>query len=173
MNKLILFLGLMAVILYSCGEQVTPVRELKHYPVDDLENLLTSEAVEIDTAVSYDGNGALQITTRDTTVINLYRTGDIDIEKARLSYQAHLRTRNLDGNAYLEMWCIFPEKGRYFSRGLRDPLTGDTDWTQKEIFFHLQENENPDSVEFNLVINGAGTVWIDDIHIMRKPLGKL
>lgn len=157
----------------ACGEQVSPVRELKHYPLDNLDDLLTSENVELDTSVTADGNGALKITADDTTVVKLYKTGDVDIENARLVYQAQLRTRDLQGNAYLEMWCVFPEKGRYFSRGLQNPITGDTDWTQRAILFNLKEGENPDSVEFNLVINGPGTVWIDDIRMMRRPLGRL
>ena len=157
----------------ACGEQASPVRELKHYPVDNLDNLITSENVQLDTAVTADGNGALKITAKDTTVVKLYKTGDIDIENARLVYRAQLRSRDLTGNTYLEMWCVFPEKGRYFSRGLQNPLSGDTDWTQRSILFNLKEGENPDSVEFNLVINGEGSVWIDDIHVMRRPLGRL
>ena len=43
----------------------------------------------------------------------------------------------------------------------------------KGVTFNLKEGENPDSVEFNLVINGEGSVWIDDIHVMRRPLGRL
>ncbi|MDZ7725154.1 MAG: hypothetical protein U5R06_20640 [candidate division KSB1 bacterium] len=173
MRKYLYCIVTVLTLSFACGEQASPVRELKHYPVDNLDNLLTSENVELDTSVTADGNGALRVTVEDTTVVPLYKAGDIDVENARLVYQAQLRTRDLQGNCYLEMWCVFPEKGRYFSRGLQNPLTGDTDWVQRAILFNLKEGENPDSVEFNLVVNGQGTVWIDDIRVIRRPLGRL
>lgn len=36
--------------------------------------------------------------------------------------------------------------------------------------FFLQKGENPDNVKLNLVIEGKGTVWIDDIHLYKGPL---
>ena len=33
-----------------------------------------------------------------------------------------------------------------------------------------KEGENPDNVKLNLVINGKGTAWIDDIRVLKGPL---
>ena len=104
------------------------------------------------------------------TVIRLFEVGDLDVEKARLIYRARLRTKNVDGQVYLEMWCHFPGKGEFFSRGLQTPLTGTTDWTTEETPFFLKQGENPDNVKLNLVINGTGTAWVDDIRLLRAPL---
>jgi hypothetical protein len=68
------------------------------------------------------------------------------------------------------MWCYFPGKGEFFSRGLQTALTGSSDWTTQETFFFLKKGENPDNVKLNLVINGKGTAWIDDIHLLKGPL---
>jgi hypothetical protein len=65
------------------------------------------------------------------------------------------------------MWCHFPGKGDFFSRGLQTPLTGTTNWTTEETPFFLQKEENPDNVKLNLVINSKGTAWIDDIRILK------
>jgi hypothetical protein len=30
--------------------------------------------------------------------------------------------------------------------------------------------ENPDNVKLNFVVNGTGTIWIDDIRLLKGPL---
>jgi hypothetical protein len=85
-------------------------------------------------------------------------------------YQARVRTENIDGQVYLEMWCHFPGRGEYFSRGLQSPLTGTKDWITIETPFFMRKGEKPDYVKLNLVINGKGTAWIDDIRLIKGPL---
>jgi len=87
-----------------------------------------------------------------------------------LIYQARVRTEGIEGQVFLEMWCHFPGKGDFFSRGLQTPLTGTTNWTTEEIPFFLKKGENPDNVKLNLVINGKGTAWIDDIRLLKGSL---
>ena len=161
----------MVLILLSCSNPSKQVVELRHFPIDSTDGIITRSGVRIDKDISSDGNGSLRITSIKPTVIRLFETGDIDVENARLTYQARLRTAHVEGQVYLEMWCHFPGKGEYFSRGLKTPLTGTTEWTTEETPFFLKKGENPDNVKLNLVINGKGTAWIDDIRLLRAPLG--
>jgi hypothetical protein len=103
-------------------------------------------------------------------VVRLFETGDIDIENIRLIYQAKVRTEGIEGRVYLEMWCHFPGKGEFFSRGLQSALTGTMDWNSQETPFFLKKGENPDNIKLNLVIDGKGKVWIDDIRFLKGPL---
>ena len=135
-----------------------------------MQDLKTQSGVEIDPAVSSDGKGSLRIVAEKPTVVNLFETGDLDIDNANLLYQAKLRTENLKGKIYLEMWCHFPGKGEFFSRGLTSPVSGTVEWTTQETPFFLQQGENPDNVKLNLVIDGTGTAWIDDIRLTSGPL---
>ena len=143
------------------------VTELKHFRLDSTEGLITQSNVQIDRQISSDGNGSLRIEATEPATIRLFETGDIDVENARLIYQAQVRTENAEGPVYLEMWCHFPGKGEFFSRGLANPSTGSTEWATKETAFFLKRGENPDNVKLNLVIGGKGTVWIDDIRLLR------
>jgi hypothetical protein len=68
------------------------------------------------------------------------------------------------------MWCQFTGKGEFFSRDLSSPISGTTDWSTEETPFFLKKGENPDNVKINLVIEGRGTVWIDDVHLFKGPL---
>ena len=170
-KKTILCFACLAVLLsLGCSQEPAGVAELKHYPVDSLDNLISKSGVEIDKDISSDQNGSLRITTSKPTTVRLYETRDIDIENARLIYQAKLRTKDVEGQVYLEMWCNFKGKGEFFSRALQSPLSGSNEWTSQETQFFLKKGENPDNVKLNLVINGKGTVWIDDIRLVKGSL---
>lgn len=144
--------------------------EIMRFALDDAEGLITQSGVVIDKAVSSDGNGSLRIDATGPTTVRLFETGDVDIEYARLIYQAKVRTEDVQGQVYLEMWCHFPEEGLFFSKGLMRPLTGTTDWTTVETPFFLKQAQNPDNVKLNLVVGGKGTVWIDDIRLLKGKL---
>ncbi len=156
--------------LLACSQSTTNAVEMKHFPIDNLDGIISKTGVQLDKETSSDGNGSLKITTTQPMIIRLYEVKDIDIENARLTYQARIRTENVEGQVYLEMWCHFPGKGEFFSRGLQSPLTGNTDWTTEETPFFLRKGESPDYIKLNLVINGKGTAWIDNIRLIKGPL---
>jgi hypothetical protein len=171
MKCLKFFLWLASILaLVGCSKPSQEVMELKKFPVDSLEGIITQSGVQFDKQVSSDGNGSLKIIATAPTVVRLFELGDIDVENARLIYQAKVRTEGVEGQVFLEMWCHFPGKGEFFSRGLQTPLTGTTNWTTQETPFFLKKGENPDNVKLNLVINGKGTAWIDDIRVLKGPL---
>jgi len=158
------------VFLLAAGcarhEESAPV-EIHHFPLDTMAGLVTQSGVAIDTLNSSDGNGSLKITASEPTVARLFEIGGIDIENAKLIYRARIRSEDIAGKAYLEMWLRFPGKGEYFSRGLDRPLTGTTAWTTEEIPFFLKKGEIPDLIRLNIAIEGTGTVWIDDIRLFK------
>ncbi len=102
--------------------------------------------------------------------MRLFETGPLDVDNARLTYQAKLRTEGAEGQVFLEMWCQFPGLGEFFSRGLDSPLTGTTDWTTAETPFFLKAGQTPANVRLNLAITGKGTAWIDDTRLLKGPL---
>jgi hypothetical protein len=145
--------------------------ELRLFALDDTEELITQLGVVIDKQISSDGNGSLRMEVTQPKTVRLFETGDMDIENARLEYQAKVRTEDVQGKVYLEMWCSFPGKGEFFSKGLLQPLTGTVDWVTLKTPFLLKKGEKPDNIKLNLVIDGQGTVWIDDVKLIKHPLG--
>jgi hypothetical protein len=163
---LILFLSMMA----SCQKAGAPAEVIKSIPIENLDGVLTQSGVTFDKNTSSDGNGALRIDTSQPVTVRLYEVKDVSVENARLTYRAHLKTQNVIGQTYLEMWCVFPGSGEYFSRALKNPLTGTIDWTTMEAPFFLQKGQQPELIKLNVVINGKGTVWVDDITLTKGPL---
>jgi hypothetical protein len=147
---------------------------LKIYPMDSMAGIITQPdeniTMEIDPQISSDGNGSLRIHATGPVTVRLYEVGDLDIENARLIYRARLRTENVTEKVYLEMWCHFAQAGDFFSRGLASALSGSNSWTTVETPFFLKAGENPDQIKLNLVFEGSGTVWVDDVQLIRGPL---
>ncbi len=154
----------------SCSRTQEEVVEIAKYPLDSLEGVITGSGVAPDKEFTSDGKGSLRITADEPVVIRLFETGDLDAEDVRLVYRAKVRCQSVEGQVFLEMWCQFPGKGEFFSRGLHNTMSGTTDWASLEAYFSLKKGENPDNIRLNLVINGTGTVWIDDIHLLKSPL---
>ena len=162
----------MLVFLAACGGGGgnSSGEIMKRFPVDSATEVLARKNVSTDSNISHDGKGSLRIDVKGTQTLPLYRLGDIDIEEAFLVYQASLRTENLDGEVFLEMICFFQGKGEFFSRNFESALSGTTDWTVRSTPFKLLAGQNPDVVELNIYVSGSGTVWIDDIKLLKRPM---
>ena len=167
MKNVVLCLSVLMIFLgVGCSAPPQQVMELKRFPINSIEGIITQSGVQFDEGVSSDGHGSLKITATEPTTVRLFEVRDITIDNARLIYQAKVRTEGIEGQVYLEMWVHFPGKGEFFSRGLQTRLTGTTNWTTEETPFFLKKGEKPDNVKLNLVLNGKGTAWIDDIRLL-------
>lgn len=162
---------LLASVMVDCGRAPRSKDiEIRRFSLDTLEGVIQGTGVEIDKHVKAEGAGSLKVTVGEPSIIRLFETGPLDIEEATLVYRAKLRTENALGNVYLEMWCHLPGKGEFFSRGLASPLRGTNDWSTQETPFFLKKGEKPDNVKLNIVSEGPGVVWIDDIRLLRRAL---
>ncbi len=162
-------LGLALALSAGCRPKTAP-ESLKRFPVDSMEGVLTQSGVSLDKSQSSDGKGSLKIEAAEPVTVRLYEVRGLEVENARLTYRARLKTSGVTGQAYLEMWCVFPGQGEFFSRGLHAPLTGTVDWTTQEIPFFLKSGQKPELIKLNVAVTGKGTVWIDDIELTKGPL---
>ncbi len=159
------------LILFACDREVkNRDKTLVEIDIESVFDESGLEEVEIDREIFADGNESLKISTDKPLVIQLANTGDIDIEDTLLIYRAKIKTEDLKGKVYLEMWCSFGKKGQFFSKAIENSLTGTNNWTVQEAPFILKKGENPDDIKLNIVISGKGTVWLDNLELLRKPL---
>jgi hypothetical protein len=86
-----------------------------------------------------------------------------------------VRYQDVEGQGYLEMWTVFPDGQRFFSRtlGTQGPLAalhGESSWRRFELPFDLSgASQVPSRLEVNLVLPGRGTVWLGPIHLQHAP----
>jgi hypothetical protein len=168
MKRLFASVIIIVMLIMACSKSEYGV--IQTFPLDNLDGVIAQSNVAVDTEISSDGKGSLRVETSDAATVPLFEVVDPNVENARIFYQARLRTENVIGQVYLEMWVRLPGLGESFSRGQQTLLTGTTDWTSQEIPFFLQKGQNPDLIKLNLVINGQGRAWIDDIKLIRGPL---
>ena len=161
---------ILGLLVPGCSKDSLEFAELRHFPADNESGVMDAERVTIDHDVTADGGGSLRIDATEPMTVRLYEVGGLNLENAWILYRAKLRTRDLAGETYLEMWCHSPDHGDYFSRDVEHPLSGTTEWADVVAPFVLQEDQVMDEVRLNLVITGSGTVWIDDILLQQAPL---
>jgi hypothetical protein len=166
---LLIFFVLLMTACTNAQSPAPPV-ELKNFPLNSLKGVRAVTGVSFDPQTSADGKGSVRIDAQGPMTVPLFEVNDITIENATLIYQASLQSENLDGKAFLEMWVRLPGKGEFFSRGLDRPISGTTSWMTVATPFFLQAGQKPDLIRLNLVVQGKGRVWIDDIHLMRAAL---
>ena len=141
---------------------------LRRIPLDNHATLGTTVAT--DTLFRTKGGASIRVRTRWPTVVNIGEETRIPVDGVLLVFQAKLMARALDGTAYLEMWCHFADGSRYFARGVDSTVSGSADWTPVQTVFRLEPGQRPVRVTLNLVVNGTGTVWIDEARLRARSL---
>jgi len=137
---------------------------------------LTTANPTITKDVAVDGGAWLAVCDKAQT-FRLFEVPEPGVEDCTVLYRAQLKTENLRGQAYLEMWCRLPGRGEFFSKGLNQLLTGSNDWVSCQIPFFLKKGEQPDLIRLNLVVQAvgglfkkavAGKLWIKDVELVRQ-----
>lgn len=141
-------------------------QDLKKLSLDDASSI--GLKVESDAAVKDEGKASVKITTAWPTTVCLGEVTGLTVDEAKLVFTAKVKTE-LEGGAFLEMWVQIGS-GQYFSKGMNDPVTGKSDWKTIQTPFMLQKGQQPEKVTLNVVINGKGTIWIDDVVLSKEPL---
>ena len=156
-----------AAVLMAANAVPAPAAEIAVLPLERPETL--GIRIGADSASKTDGDAAIRIVTQWPTVLNIGEVATGPVAPATLVFEADVRSEGLSGQAYLELWCHFPGQGQYFGRGVDSTVSGSGDWKRLRARFVLQAGQQPSKVTLNLVIQGAGTVWIDRARLLREP----
>lgn len=128
--------------------------------LDSLDASLTKTGVTAD-------SGALRVDATGPVTLALAEVPLASAEGVLLTYGAKLRSQDLKGQAFLEMWCVVPGRGEFFSRGVDQAITGTTEWVSRQVPFVLEPGQRASLAKLNLVVTGPGTVWIDDLSLAQ------
>lgn len=144
--------------------------ELAHFPLGE-EDLPAGRDATYDAETSQDGGGSLRVEADGGGRLRLYELDDVGPIEERLVYTGFLRSRDLDGTAFLELWCRPATGDPAFVRGLPTGVSGSSEWTPQVVGFTNPELcRGPVSVELNVVIQGSGTVWVDNLRLWSVPV---
>jgi hypothetical protein len=147
--------------LFSIPEPAGPPQTIRTFPVN--ERTITQDGVRVDA-------DTIRIESTEGRTVRLYDVKDPGVQQCVVTYRAEMKAEKIEGRAFLEMWCSFPGRGEFFSKGLHQPLSGTSDWARFEIPFYLKSGQTPDLIKLNLVIEGRGVVWVKNIELLNTPL---
>jgi hypothetical protein len=156
--------GIVAVALLV--QTSAQAQELKKLSLDDASSI--GLTIQTDASVKTEGKASVKIMTAWPTIVCLGEVTGLAVEDAKLVFKAKVKTA-LEGDAFLEMW-VQVGGGQYFSKGMNDPAKGKSDWKTIQTPFMFQKGQKLDKITLNIVINGKGTVWVDDIELSKEPL---
>ena len=147
--------------LFSMPKPAGPPQTIRTFSVN--ERTITQDGVRVDA-------DAIGIESTGSRTVRLYDVKDPGVQQCIVTYRAEMKAERVDGRAFLEMWCSFPGRGEFFSKGLHQPLSGTSDWARFEIPFYLKRGQTPDLIKLSLVVEGQGIVWLKNIELLKTPL---
>jgi hypothetical protein len=121
-----------------------------------------------------DGTAALQLRAVGPTSFHLVTIERPPVTDPTYAVTGQVRYQGVEGQGYLEMWTVFPDGGRFFTRTLasQGPLAalhGESAWRSFELSFDLSgASQVPSRLEINLVLPARGTVWLGPLHLQRS-----
>lgn len=163
--KKILFLAIIFILITACINKPEIIKTYEITRNDIIDDTLAVFQKDI----SFDENGSLMFQIDNPEIIHLYETGDLDLESCWLEYSVQIQTENVQGAVYLEMWCVIAAN-EYFSRSLNHKISGTNNWQITSTPFFLKKGQNPTNIKLNLVFDGKGIVWIDDIKLIKRRI---
>lgn len=169
--RVALILLFASLLLVSCSKKKPgPPKEVDAFSCGTADRVVAKELVTVDKGTSSDGDGSIMITTAEPVTVRFFE-GKLPGENSKYTYKVKLKTENLNGDAYLTMDVNYPSGGKQtVQQEVRSYLSDTNDWTPMEISISAP-NQKPASVVLNVVVDGDGTVWIDDLHLIATPLG--
>jgi hypothetical protein len=166
------FASLILVILWlaaGCGSR-EPVLVAAH-SCDELAGLVDQdEELTIDRQDKFEGEGALYVKASEKRAVRLLELENPELEDVLITCTAQAKCIGIWGRAYLELFCSVPGEGDFTARDWDHAVHATQDWTPVRVEYRLEDGQRPDRLRLSLVINSAGSVWLDDIRITATPL---
>jgi len=160
----------MATVLATIAGLSTTVGVLAQEPVATIDWTSTPpvSGVVVD--------GAARVTSTSGGSFPLASIVVPDLGTTGYEIRGQVRYEAVAGTSYLEMWSVFPDGGRYFSRtldteGPMAALSGTSDWRAFELPFFLNGSNPPTRLELGVVLDGAGTVDVGRLELVALPAG--
>ncbi len=154
----------------ACSNKPKPPKDVVVFPCNSADKVVTQGVVTEDKTVSADGQGSLKISTEMPTTIRLFEVPYPRVEGCKVWYKAKIRTEQFGGSVYLQMVVHFSRGGEITAQNYQQAIRGNTDWKESVADATVRKGQKPSSIDLNLVVNGAGTIWVDDVHLVKQEL---
>jgi len=159
-----------ALAVGGCGRGPA---EVASFPVDGDQDIVDrgGENVVFDREESADGGGSLRAESTRPRTVHLYEVRNPrGLEGRLIVLTAQLKSVGIRGRAFPELWIHAAGRNEVQARNPAGVIVQTRNWTPVRIEYRCERGERPELLRVNLVIDGIGRAWIDDIHITSEPL---
>lgn len=124
-------------------------------------------------------DGSLSVTSKPEEALGmtLVEIANPGVTKSRYVVRGRIRYRGVAGDGYLEMWSLFGDGGRYFTRTLGDAgplqkITGSSEWREFGLYFDATGAKAPlEKLTIALVLPRGGEVSISNMTLVELDGG--
>ena len=123
--------------------------------------------------VGPDGSLSLVAKAGEGLTMTLVEVVNPGITRDRYVVRGRVRYRGVVGDGYLEMWNVFGDGGRYFTRTLDNSgplqkIAGSSEWRPFDLYFDATGAKAPVAkLTIGVVLPGAGEVSISDMTLVE------
>lgn len=130
-----------------------------------------SPVFTLDKEVKFQGENSICVKADSPCRVTVAEFDGIQKQNFTLHSSAMVKTDLAPGAFIFEIVVKF-NGGFYYSRALDQRIVGKKDWQKVSTDFFFKEGQSPEKVYVNLIIEGSGKVWIDDISLSSKVYKK-
>ena len=117
-------------------------------------------------------NDLLLVEVAQESSVRLFEVHEPEVDNCILTYRAEFKTKDALGRVFLTMWCRFPGRGEFYSKGFHHAVKGANDWASYETPYFLKPGQTPDLIKLNLESEGQSKVWLRNPELLCTPLAQ-
>jgi hypothetical protein len=154
------------LISAMAGVPLTAGNILGSFSCHDIAQVRTLISIDKDTTA--DGNGSIKVEAAHNALVTVADQENLSVAKDNTLWcTLKVKCAGVTQKAYLEMWCEVAEGRRAFSKGLDQLLIGDSEWKEIRLPMMVNGDFTVSRALVNVVIEGPGTVWVDEIKFSK------
>ncbi len=152
-----------------------PDKVLRRLSFTELQKSGALKSGTVETGADSAGVLRLENATGQARLFPITTIENPGIAAQAFALRGRVRYENVTGTGYLELWTSYPSGARYFSRTLAETgpmqgLSGTSAWREFMLPFNQTgTREQPDRLELNVALPGAGTVYLDGVELIENP----
>jgi serine/threonine protein kinase len=168
---LFLLLGLLVPFLsYLSLHRAARYSTVAHQMCDTLTQVGTSVAIDPVNRSTPEAGGSLRIESVQGAVISVAELKDVKATSGgRIMCNALLKCENAPGGAYLYLLVETNDGTQLASQKPAQMVGGTQSWLPTNSHVDLKPGTQVSRIWVNAVVQGTGTLWVDDIQIFHEP----
>ena len=171
MKKAVVFAAVLAAMMVyaGCSKKVEPPKDIQSFNCDSLDGILTEGVATVDTQNPAEGAGSLKFSVAQPVTLPLFEI-KLPGDGAKFTLTYKMKVKDFSGDAYGQMDVNYANGGKQSLNNYQSAMGATSDWQPRELTYTVQRGQKVSSIVLSLILNGSGTVWIDDVHVIRAPL---